>query len=411
MLFPGALNRNRLNPTSESANLTGLRYPPVMALATMTITPGVSYVQGGAATTFTVVADGVLAQINGQSYGWQNTNGCTELPGSVLQDSAAGPDGFGVSGATMASGQIAEGDGYAEFIAAVPFANPTIGYPEFGGRAFFAGLTRADACTDRADFDYAIEVGQGGVSIYEAGVLKATPRAPRNNGRYRVAIESGMVVYRADDQVIYRSDLAPEYPLRLGAIFYNRLVDQIGGVASQAIGLSAYDSSGNAAGSWTGLTEWTAPNTRGRYRIVAQGADYLFGEAYVFVSEVFPNPQNTNGWPLPYVFRRVRSVDDWKVIRQPLDDQAAFYGVPVPTAEPIRRWQIEWRNMQREFAEILDDFIDRHFGRGYSFYLWEPDPNGGPGTTWDNCRIERYEDSLKKDWNRPRKLTIVREPV
>lgn len=416
-----------------------------MALATIALTPTNQAVQGGTEIEFNATASGALAVVGGTAYSWQNENGCTEDGNGRLTDSAGGGNGYGASGATMATATIEEGiDGYAEFIAAVAFAEPEIGYPEFGGALFFAGLTTASAVLDKTDFLFAIEVTQGGVAIYEQGVLKANPRAPRNGGRYKISVEGGKVVYYADDQVIYRSDLDPEFPLLFGAIFYHRGTDAIGGNASSSFTYTAFASNGDPAGSWVSNT-WTAPNTRGRYRIVAQGADYLFAETFVDVLETFPNEENTPNFPLPSKTVALLSPDDFKVNEQILDDQAAVYCVPLPDAQPVRRWQLEFTGMSNDLANVLDQFVRRHKGRGFPFYYFDSryrfdgsesetglndeqlagldgdliadlsleELAGLVGYTWDNCRIERYEVDHRRlhSNSQSRRVTIVRRPV
>lgn len=418
-----------------------------MALASIAITPTNQTVQGGEDITFVATATGSLAVIGGMAYAWDNENGCVEDGNGRLYDDSSGGPGYGVSGANMATGTIEEGiDGYVEYIASVPFANPTIGYPEFSGRVFFAGLTtETTGVIDTNQFLFAIEVAEGGVSIFEQGVLKATPRAPRNGGRYKISVESGNVVYYADDQVIYRSDVPPEYPLLFGAIFYHRgATEAIGGTASNSFTYTAYDAQGNAAGSWA-ANVWTAPNVRGQYRIVAQGADYFFVETFVNVFETFPNRFNVNDLPLVSRYGPVLSVGDYKVNVTVLDDQAGVYNVPLPGAQPVRRWLLEMTGLTVAQGRIYDAFMRRHAGQGYAFYWFNErhefdgtesesglsdeqlaglggtliselsieELAGLEGYTWDNVRIEAYERGHRSQWSNSqwRRVTLVRRPI
>lgn len=417
-----------------------------MALASISITPTNQIVQGGSETTFVATATGSLAVIGGNAYAWDNEVGCTEDGNGRLTDSAGGGNGYSVSGANMGTGTIIEGvDGYVEYIATVPFENPTIGYPEFGGRLFFAGLTtETGGVISTGQLLFAIEVAQGGVSIYEQGVLKATPRAPRNGGRYKISIESGKVIYYADDQVIYRSDVPPEYPLLFGAIFYHRGSDAIGGTASNSFTYTAFNAEGDAAGSWA-ANVWTAPNLRGRYRIVAQGADYFFVETFVDVFETFPDRFNASDLPIPSKQRAVLSSADFKVSVTVLDDQAAVYNVPLPDAQPVRRWLLELTGLTKQQARTYDMFWRRHYGPGFAFFwynerhefegteseaglseaqlealdgtliadLTTEELAGLVGYTWDNVRIEAYEADHRRLYenSQSRRITLIRRPV
>jgi len=341
-----------------------------MALASVTVTPAITRLQGGSTQQYTAVAAGMLALLSGADFNWTSLTGCAVQANGALKDTSGGANGYGTSGG-VSDATITSGDGWIEFVASVPFADPVIAYPEFGGKAFFAGLTTKSADVKQpSDIEFGLEVGPDGVKVYEAGVLKGNFRAARNNGRYYVGIESGQVVYRADDQVIYRSDQAITYPLRFGTCFYHRGTDQIGGDPTASYTYKAYDEAGNEAGSWNTNT-WTAPDVRGVYRIVIYTPEYVYGSASVEVAKTWPYEGNTNNLPIPAKFRPIHSANDFKVDERVMDDQSAFVFVPLPDGEQIRRWRLEWNNLTAEQAQVLDDFKDEHRGKGDWFYFYD----------------------------------------
>lgn len=364
----------------------------------LVITPADSIVEANNQITFAVEASGLLASVNGNFVNWQNLDGCSVLVGGALQDSSGGADGFGVSGATSTE-SIAAGEGYVDFVANVPVgANP------FGGRQFYAGLTTNSAVDDISEIQFAINVFEGGVLILEGGVEKRNARAPRNNGVYRIGIEDGAVVYRADGEVIYRSDQTITYPLRLGAIFSNRNVDWIGGVPSNEIFLQAEDVNGNPAGSFSAGT-WTAPATRGRYKITAYTSNYLYGTAYASVLERFPDIYTSN-IRRPNKFLALPA--EWKINEQVFDDQSADYNLPFETE--LRRWRLEWNRISEADAKILDDFYERHKSKAYQFYFFDYRAAEGVGILYDNARITKYERDHARLWAQKRIVEVTNRP-
>lgn len=372
--------------------------------ASLIVTPAESVVEAGTQINYAALVSGLLATVDGVKATWTGITGAYTTGAGALVDNSAPPNGFGVSGG-VSNQTIPSGDGYVEFVANVPEANLNISYPAFGGRQFFAGLTtQSSGVVDLADVEWAINVAEVGVSIYEAGVLKRVARAARVNGVYRVAIESGSVVYRADGEVIYRSDVPPTYPLRLGAVFNNRGVDRIGGEPELSITLEAFDENGDPAGSWLGLL-WTAPATRGRYQIRVYTADYVYGYAYADVLARFPDPFNSN---LKAPNKFLPLVEEYNVNEQLYEDLSADYNLPVEN--PVYRWRLEYRNLTAEDAKILDDFYTTHKSKAYPFYFFDWRADDGLGILYDNARLTRYERDHRKIYSQSRILEITHRP-
>lgn len=333
---------------------------------------------------FTVNPVGLLASVNGVFVNWQNEQNADVLPGGILIDIATGLNGFGVSGATSTQ-SIASGDGYVEFVAAVPLA---AGFNT--PRAFFAGLTSNSTVTDQAHVQFALQVSSGGVEVWEGGVFKGGFRAARNNGVYRIAIEDGQVVYRADGDLIYRSDQQVTYPVRLGAIFYHRQQDRIGGLVQppmSPISFSAKypDGSPVPASYWSAGT-FTAPDTRGRYLITAVSETNVFDTAFVDVLRVFPGQ---DVMPCPTQFIELLGLDDWRVNEQINDDLSAVY--TLASENKIRRWRLTWNKLPRVKAELLDAFFEDHRGKAHPFYFYDYRTT----VIYNNVRFTRYEKDHK----------------
>ena len=98
---------------------------------------------------------------------------------------------------------IASGDGYAEF---TPVA----------GARLYAGLgTSVDASTDPALIDFAFSFWpDGGWDVRERNQYKTEGRFAAGD-TFRVAIVAGVVTYYQNTTVVYRSAVAPGYPLVL----------------------------------------------------------------------------------------------------------------------------------------------------------------------------------------------------
>jgi hypothetical protein len=101
------------------------------------------------------------------------------------------------------------GDGYAEFLPAA-------------GQRIIAGLgTDLTASTGYSTIDYAFSLWPGNSwEIRERGVYKADGTGAAGD-RFRVAVESGHVVYRRNGAIVYTSTTPPTYPLVLDVTLYS----------------------------------------------------------------------------------------------------------------------------------------------------------------------------------------------
>lgn len=355
-----------------------------MAAAQLIITtPTAAPILAGATLGFAATTSGLMASFNGAAITWANLTGCQVLSGNLLRDNAGGANGWNVSGG-HSSANVASGEVYAEFVAAAPASFP--GYPEFGGRAFFAGLTSATTALF-ADMDFGIQISEGTLDIYENGVWRRSLGNPRIDGVYRVGVENGQVIYRADNAIIYRSDQPITYPLRFGARFFHRGVDQIGGTPSGSITWKCYDVTGaEVVGAFSGVT-FTAPATKGRYKITAGTADYLYGSAWITVQKRYPDEFTGHGLYPATKFQPAQPV--WNVKRNEYDDQGITTSVPFPTAQPKQIIDITYTNWPKAKTDILDAFANEHRNDADAFFLW----NKRESVMLENCRIVEYRRS------------------
>ena len=376
-----------------------------MPIATYTLIPAEYTIQIGGSVPFTRLGSGIITTINNNAPTWTGLTGCAVQGDGSLKDTASG-SGWGLSGG-VSTETIALGDGYVNWIANTEPANPSVGYPEFGGRQWFAGLTNKTSVLSFVDIDFGLQVFQGGVAIYEAGVLIRIVRAARNGGLYQVGIENGQVIYRADGDIIYRSGTPITYPQRFGVAFLNHGNDHIGGTPAFPGTLTAYNAAGAAAGTWFS-TAWTAPNVRGRYRVVAATSNNLFAEAFVNVQSIFPNwkePAVNLVEPKKFVTLPPEEQDDELVF----DDLGGEYNANYPDKE-LLVWRLEFEGLNETECAMLDAFYALH-KKARAFYFFDWRANTYAGELYDNCRFRRYErDHSKVSWQR-RTIEIVRRPL
>lgn len=367
-----------------------------MAIAEYIIAPSESTIQVGGTVPFLRTGSGVMATINGNAPTWTNLVGCAIQGDGSVKDTASG-SGWGLSGAVSAE-TITVGDGFVEFIANTEAAIPGV-YDEFGGRQFFAGLTRQSTVNSFVEIDFALQVFQGGVVVYESGVLQAVIGAARNGGVYRVAIVNGLVEYYADNRIIYRSGSPITYPLRFGAVFLNRGFDHIGGTPALPGTLSA------PAGTFF-AGAWTAPNVRGRYRITTATSNNLFAFAFVNVQAIFPKWQDglivqpRRFTPLPA---------ESKFLEQEFDDLGAEYNEPYPDKE-ILRWRLEFDGLKESECSILDEFYRTH-KRANAFYFHDWRADNYAGELYNNVRFSNYTRSHNSVKWQQRTVELIRRPT
>jgi hypothetical protein len=157
------------------------------------------------------------------------------LTDSVLRKSG-GCDGCPDSGAGSAQA-IASGDGYLQFSAT---AGP-MGY--FG---LEAGTTKYDGSL----INFGLAFQDNYMTVYESGRYRADT-AFVSGDVFRIQIESGVVTYRKNGTMFYRSTIAPAYPLRANAAFLNTSA-RVGNAVIQAAALTA-----SGAEATTQAVAWT----------------------------------------------------------------------------------------------------------------------------------------------------------
>jgi putative Ig domain-containing protein len=137
---------------------------------------------------------------------WTNAVNVAASDGSLQK--TGGCDGCPDAGA-LGQTQLTAGDGYVEFV------------PDFNSR-LFAGLgTDLTSSTASSDINYAWSIWPGGTwEIRENGVYKADGTFASGD-RFRVAVESGQVVYRRNGALVYTSAVAPTYPMALDVSLYS----------------------------------------------------------------------------------------------------------------------------------------------------------------------------------------------
>jgi hypothetical protein len=360
-------------------------------LAKLLLSTPNEYAQVGVPFTVTVNASGNFALINGLPPTWTALQNCAIQSDGSLKDTAGGAFGHGVAGG-VSSETIAAGDGFVEWLTTAPPANASIGYPFLGGRMFFAGLTsKASGVVSPADLDFAIQVYQGGVVIHEAGVVKINARAARPNASYRVGIEDGGIVYRADGEVIYRSSPGGlTYPLRFGVIFFHRSIDYIGGNPG-AYSLNAYEESGEAitpvpfVGNVCTIPDYVNPQ---KVKIEALTSNYLSGSVVIDAMQMLDiiALRNSGGVALPCQTQFLELTPQYPGVEVVNANQSGLVNLPSKLA--VLRFRLTFNKLPYQWGQWLDDFYDRHKGNGIPF-MFKDWRHGN--LIYDNCRIVRYE--------------------
>lgn len=374
-------------------------------IAYVVIDPVQAVLAAGTNRNFSYFGEGNLAEINGVAPTWQNLVGCAVQADGALKDTASG-SGWGLAGATSTQ-TIAAGDGYVEFLAAVPPADPLTTYPDFGGRQLMAGLTTLASVNTDTQLDFALQVYEGGVKVWEAGIERGNFARARNGGLYRIAIENGQIVYRADGAVLYRSTQTITYPLRFGVAFLNHGSDQIGGVinAGTTFTIKAYNEAGAESGSWLSNL-WTSPTVRGRYRIRARTSQDVFGYADALVQLSFPRWTGVSP-EIRCPSKFLQLPDEWRVNEQEFDDLAADYNLPAQFDQPLKRWRLEWNHLAKAHCDVLDAFYLNNRSRAHAFFFYDPRAN----VSYDNVRITRFERNHRNVKYQSRILELTRRPL
>jgi hypothetical protein len=165
---------------------------------------------------------------------WSNTVNVVVAGSTITKTSGCDqcPDAGAISGARLS------GDGYAEFVAAA-------------GHRVTAGLSSdLSASTSVATIDHAFSLWPSGTyEIRERGMYRGEGTFAAGD-RLRVAIESGVVVYRRNGTVIYRSTAPASYPV----VFDVTLSSANASIASAAVATS-----GNTSGPTPTASTTTSP--------------------------------------------------------------------------------------------------------------------------------------------------------
>jgi hypothetical protein len=120
------------------------------------------------------------------------------------------------AGASSTRG-LAAGDGYAEFCV-------------YQGRLGFAmfGLSNGDVSVDYSDIDYAFYIypPTGQLMVFESGMFRVQVGAffsttPYGQDFLGIAVESGVVHYYWNGVLVYRSTVAPTFPLRIDSALFS----------------------------------------------------------------------------------------------------------------------------------------------------------------------------------------------
>jgi len=143
--------------------------------------------QFGAVSTEDVIW---TAHVNASSAG----NNLSKTTGSVAWDASA----------ISTRGIISPG-GYLEVSASL---SPNVA---------MVGLANGNANSGYSDIDYALYMASGTLYIYEGGLNRGSFGTLAASDKLRVSVESGVVKYRKNGNLVYTSALAPTYPLLVDA--------------------------------------------------------------------------------------------------------------------------------------------------------------------------------------------------
>lgn len=151
-------------------------------------------------------------------------------------------DGWGNAGA-ISTQSIGSGVGYVEST-----INETNKYR-------MIGLSNGDSTKSYDDIDFAIyPAADGGLYIYEAGAYRGYFGKYAIGDVLRVGVESGAIVYRRNGQLIFKSNIAPSYPLLVDTSLYSSgstLMNAFIGCSASLPGtieVELYDNGGEGAG-------------------------------------------------------------------------------------------------------------------------------------------------------------------
>lgn len=166
-------------------------------------------------------------------FDWFNKVGVLASNGVLSR--AAGGSGWNAAGAVSAKEIPWGNDGYAEWTVASGWSI---------ARRWMCGLSKGDIDQDYTDIDFAIEMDNGTINVYEGGVFKSGPHAnPFVIGDIlRVQVDGTTVTYWHNADPIYTSAVtltSGNFPLLIDTAFW----DYGGSIAHAVISGQAYASS------------------------------------------------------------------------------------------------------------------------------------------------------------------------
>lgn len=162
----------------------------------MTVTPG-------ADATYTLTAR--TNSTGPQQVTWVAVVGANPSTNNLIKTQ---PDGWD-AGASSAQALVS-GDGYVQFT-----ASETNKYR-------MLGLSNGDSNQVYTDIDFAFyPAADGYLYIYEGGIYRAQIGPYATGNLLRVSVESGVVKYRQNGNVVYVSTVAPTYPLLVDTSLYS----------------------------------------------------------------------------------------------------------------------------------------------------------------------------------------------
>jgi hypothetical protein len=368
------------------------------------IEPETDVVLGGSLVPLSTSVGGFLAEVSGALATFTNLTGAmVDGPTGTVIDTVNNVPAWGLSGART-NQSIVAGEGYYEFSLNVP---PSMS--NFFAISRTAGLTTATHPTSYTDFQFLIHATNGGILIYESGVLKRSARLPRIMDRCRIGYEAGAVVYRVNGEVIYRSDQAPVYPIWGGVAFeYHTPESKFGGIPSTVVDFNAYRESGEliTPDPFDANDNFICPlGPPERFRLEASTSNFASGSKYIFAQRPFGYDNYWNEtYPCPTQFLELWGEGTFKVNEMINDDQSAVYHIP--STNEVRRWRITWEALPEHLAVRLDNFYREHLGRGKAFFFWDYRIN----QYFDNARITAYEVGHRKRWARRRVIEVTHRP-
>jgi hypothetical protein len=201
---------------------------------------------------------------------WQSPLNVAASSGALIKN--GGCEGCPDSGAH--STQQLTSDGYADFV------------PGFGQR-FYAGLsTDLSSSTVSTTMNFAFSFWPGGAwEVRELGVYKTEGTFVAGD-HFTVAIESGAVIYRRNGGVVYRSAVAPSFPLALDTTFYS-IGSSLSGATVQTGALPGITSTPPPPPPST-QTMATSPNPDGAAVRAAVGPYYAVVDRYSYPKPAVP---------------------------------------------------------------------------------------------------------------------------